>query len=158
MDVHAELRADAAPSAVFSWIDDLVRYPQWMPLVHGATRLADDGDTGLPTWQVELRGRVGPFTRSKRLRMARTAHEIDRHVRFERAEVDGRSHSPWVLDARIEQVADATPQQPAETLLTIHLHYGGTLWTGGVLERALADDIRRGREQLAALLSASPTR
>ena len=50
---------------------------------------------------VDLRGRLGPFARAKRLRMVRTAHDPDRHARFERVEHDGRDHSPWILDADI---------------------------------------------------------
>ena len=41
--------------------------------------------------------------------------------------------------------------------LDMHLHYGGALWTGGVLERVLADQIRNGRDRLAALVSAEAT-
>ncbi len=41
-----------------------------------------------------------PWRRSKRLRMVRTRHEAPHQVTFERREVDGRSHSPWVLRGR----------------------------------------------------------
>jgi hypothetical protein len=34
----------------------------------------------------------------------------------------------------------------------MHLHYGGRLWTGGVMERVLTDQIEAGRERLTALL------
>ena len=44
-----------------------------------------------PAWEVELRARVGPFARSKRLRMALTEMVTDRLVVFERAEIDGRA-------------------------------------------------------------------
>ena len=37
--------------------------------------------------------------------------------------------------------------------LTMHLHYGGSLWTGGVLERVLADQITSGRERLLQLVA-----
>jgi hypothetical protein len=36
----------------------------------------------------------------------------------------------------------------------MHLHYGGSLFTGGVLEKMLADQIVRGRERLLARLGA----
>ena len=76
---------------------------------------------------------------------------------IERVELDGSRHSPWVLEAEVDS-APATGKDAVASSLVIRLHYGGTLWTGGVLERALADDIARGREGLAAALSASPTR
>lgn len=150
MDLETELRAPVTAVEVFAWVDDLASYPRWMPLVHSASALPSA--SGLEAaWQVELRGRIGPLARSKRLRMVRTAHEPDRRVRFERRELDGRSHSPWVLDAVVAEEAGGA-------VLTIHLHYGGALWTGGLLERALSDDIERARERLLALLSASPRR
>jgi hypothetical protein len=34
----------------------------------------------------------------------------------------------------------------------VHLHYGGTLFTGGVLERLLADQITRGQQRLLQTL------
>jgi hypothetical protein len=36
----------------------------------------------------------------------------------------------------------------------VDLHYGGTLFTGGVLERLLADQIVQGRERLLTVLQA----
>jgi hypothetical protein len=78
--------------------------------------------------------------------MVRTASEPSSLVRFERAEVDGRSHAPWVLTATIDSVGSSCT-------LTMHLHYGGSLFTGGVLERVLVDKIEAGRSRLAMLVS-----
>ena len=36
--------------------------------------------------------------------------------------------------------------------LTMHLHYGGSLFTGGILERVLGEQIERGRSRLATLV------
>jgi hypothetical protein len=66
-------------------------------------------------------------------------------VVFERKELDGRSHSAWVL------TADISPKGEGSTV-TVHLHYGGTLFTGGVLERLLADQITRGQQRLLQTL------
>lgn len=145
MDVVASLEAPCAPAALFPWIDDLARYPEWLDIVPRASA-ADPhpGDVG-PAWSVDLRGRLGPFARAKRLRMVRTAHDADRHARFERVEHDGRDHSPWVLDAEI--VADA-----AGSTLTMRLHYGGRLWMPA-LDRLLTDEIERSRPRLLARLS-----
>ena len=140
MDVTAHLDAPHPPDAVFAVVEDLGTYPDWLDIVPRAE------PDGADAWSVDLRGRVGPFARSKRLRMVRTVHEPPVAVRFERAEHDGRQHSPWVLRA---EVAPA----PGGTRLTMHLHYGGSLW-GPVLERLLGDEIERSRARLLALLDA----
>lgn len=152
VDVHASLEAPCSPEELFAFVDDLGRYPAWIGLVHAAAPV-DGGDGaggGAPEWQVELRARLGPLARSKRLRMRRTVHDTDAHVAvFERHEVDGKQHSPWVLRAEVSPSADGAA-------LHMHLHYGGGLWTGGVLERALADQITNGRERLLALVRSTP--
>ena len=104
------------------------------------------GDPG-PAWSVDLRGRLGPLSRSKRLRMVRSDHAPPGHVRFERRDHDGRSHAPWVLDATV------APTE-AGSRLTMHLHYGGALW-GPVIERLLGDEIGRSRQRLLACVAGS---
>jgi hypothetical protein len=147
MDATAFLTAKCAPEAILQWIVALDTYPRWMSLVHSATADVDESDV----WHIELRAAVGPITRSKRLRMRRTVYErFDRHVRFEREEVDGRLHSSWVLDARV------TPVDGSSSELTMSLHYGGTLWSGGLLERVLAEHIARGQQRLTELIAAMP--
>ena len=147
MDVSASLDAPCAPAVLFIHVDDLGRYPSWLDLVHRAEPdgAGDGARSGSPAWLVDLRARIGPFARSKRLRMERVEHDPERGVvRFERHELDGRRHAPWVLTAEV------TPLDDGSTL-TMHLHYGGKLWTGGVLERALSDQIQQGRERLLTL-------
>lgn len=142
MDVTASLEAPCDPAVLFTWVDDLSRYVEWTDVVHSATVDADAS-----TWRVELRARVGPFARSKQLRMVRTLHDAVQHVvEFERREVDGKRHAPWILRAEVDGSG-------AAATLRMHLHYGGSLWTGGLLERALAEQITSGRERLAALVS-----
>jgi hypothetical protein len=129
MDLTASLEAPCAAELLFGLVDDLSTYPLWNGLVHSAERLEDQA----PVWNVELRARLGVLARSKRLRMERTSRDPERGaVTFERREADGRNHSPWVLTATIVEHDGAST-------LTMHLHYGGALWTGGVLERVLAD-------------------
>jgi Polyketide cyclase / dehydrase and lipid transport len=146
MDVTADLLAPCSPVRLFGWVDDLAHYPEWLDIVPRATPVeAQDGDPG-PAWSVDLRGRLGPFARSKRLRMVRTVHEAPEQVRFERLEHDGRRHSPWVLEARVAP-------DPGGSLLTMRLHYGGSL-VGPVVERLLADEIRQSKPRLLALVNA----
>jgi Polyketide cyclase / dehydrase and lipid transport len=143
MDVTASVEAPCTPQELLPFIDDLATYPRWIDLVHRAEPLPSDAAE--PAWDVELRARVGRFARSKRLRMVRTECAVSRVV-FERHETDGRRHAPWVLTAAVQPAADGSR-------LDVHLHYGGALWTGGVLERILADQITSGRERLLALVT-----
>lgn len=142
----------AHPTRVYPFVADLGRYPEWLPLVHTADEVPV-AESGCPAWSVELRARVGPFARSKQLRMELVESATDALAVFERAEVDGRDHARWAL--RVELVADAGADET--TTVTMHLAYDGKLWTGGALERVLDDQIRRGREGLAALVNASQT-
>lgn len=145
MDVTASLDAPCPPQRLFDAVADLADYPGWLGIVPRAHPVeGDDGDPG-PAWSVELRGRLGPLARSKRLRMVRTASDAPDHVRFERRELDGRQHSPWVLDARVDAQGDGSR-------LTMHLHYGGS-FGGSLLERMLRDEIERSKPRLLDLVS-----
>jgi hypothetical protein len=147
MDVTASLDAPCSPDALRTWVDDLERYPAWLSIVPRADReTAPVGSADAPAWAVELRAKLGPLARSKRLRMVRTVDEPG-YLRFERAEVDGKVHSPWVLDARLEPTAEGSR-------LTMHLHYGGSLG-GGLLEKLLREEIEDSRPRLLALLATS---
>jgi hypothetical protein len=141
----------APASAVFAYVARLDTYPDWLRLVHDVA-LVDDGPE--PVWDVELRARVGPFARSKRLRMQRVTVESDRLAVFERREVDGREHAMWAL--RAELTPSAHLEATSQTTLTMHLAYEGTLWTGGVLEKVLDEEIRRARTRLVSLLATTP--
>jgi Polyketide cyclase / dehydrase and lipid transport len=165
MDVTADLLAPCPPEQLFRWVDDLARYPDWLDIVPRASAVeAHDGDPG-PAWSVDLRGRLGPFARSKRLRMVRTAHEAPHRVRFERMEHDGRRHSPWVLEAEVTPDASTTAAPEGEdttsvdgrdgSRLTMRLHYGGSL-VGPLVERLLADEIRQSKPRLLALIEGRP--
>lgn len=143
MDVTASVEAPCPPAQLLPFVDDLATYPRWIDLVHRAEPVPSA--EGEPVWDVELRARVGRFARSKRLRMVRTVRRADEVV-FERREIDGRRHAPWVLTGRLQPTAEGSR-------LDVRLHYGGTLWTGGVLERILAEQITSGRERLLALVS-----
>jgi len=136
---------DCTPAALFEHVADLDRYPPWMRLVHRVERV-ERPDEERPVWDVELRGRLGPLARSKRLRMMRTVYEPGRRARFERVETDGRDVAEWELDARVEATDDGAR-------LVMELGYGGELWGSGVLRRVLDDEIRRGRAALRTLVN-----
>ena len=146
MDVTATVEAPVSVEKLFAVVADLATFPQWLGIVHQVTaEVSGSGET--IAWLVELRGKVGPFARSKRLRMVQSVCESPNKVVFERRETDGRKHSPWVLTAQVGAASVGSN-------LTVNLHYGGTLFTGGVLERLLADQIVQGRERLLAVLQA----
>jgi hypothetical protein len=143
VDVTADLEAPCTPDELFAWVDDLGRYPRWLDIVPRATPVDPHPDDAGPAWSVDLRGRLGPLARSKRLRMVRTSLE-PRRVRFERVEHDGRRHSPWVLEATVAEAGGGSR-------LRVHLHYGGSL-VGPLVERLLSDEIARSRPRLLALV------
>ena len=145
MDVVASLEAPHPAATLFGWVDDLERYPAWLDIVPRAVAIEGHTDDVGPAWSVDLRGRLGPFARAKRLRMVRTVHDAPRHARFERVEHDGRQHSAWVLDASIDSTGESST-------LTMRLHYGGRLWVPA-LDRLLADEIERSRPRLLACLA-----
>lgn len=144
MDITADLHAPCPPATLFQWVDDLSRYPQWLEIVPRAEPVDAHTDDVGPAWSVDLRGRLGPFARTKRLRMVRTALVAPTHARFERVEQDGRQHSPWVLDVNVTETTDGCA-------LAMHLHYGGRMWMAA-LDRILMDEIERSKPRLLALL------
>ena len=144
MDVTATLEAPCSPDALFDLVSDLATYPRWLDIVPRAVP-SDGAADGAPSWTVDLRGRLGPFARSKRLRMVRTRNDAPSAVVFERQERDGRSHSAWTLSADVDGA-------PGGSRLTMRLHYGGGLW-GPILERLLTDEIERSKPRLLELVS-----
>lgn len=149
VDVTAEMDAAAPPEALFAWVEDLARYPGWLGLVSRAEPVEAHPDDGGPAWSIDLRARLGPLARAKRLRMVRTEHAAPHRATFERREHDGRDHSPWVLRAEVSPGGDGAR-------LVMHLHYGGALF-GPVLEKLLRDEIDRSRPRLAALVAEAPS-
>ncbi len=149
MHTSESVTVPARPELVFPHVVDLNAYPSWLELVHSA--VPDDGGAR-PAWRVELRARVGPFARSKQLRMERTASIEHELAVFERAEVDGRDHARWSLRAEL------TPADGGATTVTMHLAYEGRLWTGGLLEKVLEEEVRRGRAGLVRAVSGESRR
>jgi hypothetical protein len=139
VDIRVDVNLPCSAKELLPFIDDLAQYPAWMGLVHTVISEGED------VWQVELRGKIGPFARSKRLRMMQVETSEPHHIRFERQENDGRSHSDWVLDAQVTEVGSAST-------LNMTLHYGGRLFSN-VVERALHDEIEASKQRLRNLVA-----
>ena len=152
MDVTAELVAPCGVEELFVWVGDLASYPAWLDIVPVAVPADPHPEDRGPAWMVDLRGQMGPFARSKRLRMVRVVHQPPLSVRFERFEHDGRDHSAWALQAEVEPL-ETENAHPA-SLLRMRMQYGGALG-GPIVEKLLADEIIRSGPRLLALLDGS---
>ena len=149
MDLDASADLAATRDAAFRALEDLGTYPRWLTIVGAATPAPahpDDEPGGQPAWLVDLRGKVGPFTRTKRVRMLRTGHDpAAGTVRFERREHDGRTHNPWVLTGA------ATERTGNRSHVRVTLHYGGGRTLPGA-DLLLRQETRRAGERLDAYL------
>ena len=146
MDLVASVEVPVSVEKLFDYVADLANYSSWLEFVHKVELVGESTETDT-TWLVELRAKLGVLARSKRLRMTRTLCEHPKVVVFERREQDSRRHSEWILRATVCQTATGAK-------LETNLHYSGNLFTGGMLERALSDQIATGREKLIQQLSA----
>lgn len=146
MDLVASVEVPVSVEKLFDYVADLANYSSWLEFVHKVELVGESAESDT-TWLVELRAKLGVLARSKRLRMTRTLCEHPKVVVFERREQDSRRHSEWILRATVSQTATGAK-------LETNLHYSGNLFTGGMLERALSDQIATGREKLIQQLSA----
>ena len=129
----------AAPTeAVRPLLRDLSTYPKWVPIV---SSVEQDGERH---WIVELRVSIGPFARSKQLRMERSI-DNDEHIMFSRNESDGRKHAHWELRFDVSDVG-------AQASVTAVLEYQGTMWTPGPVEDALHSGLDAAVEHLRELV------
>ena len=146
MDLVASVEVPVSVEKLFAYVADLANYSSWLEFVHKVELVGESIETDA-TWLVELRAKLGVLARSKRLRMTRTVCEAPRLVVFERREQDARRHSEWVLRTTVSETATGAK-------LETNLHYSGSLFTGGMLERALNEQIATGRDKLIQQLSA----
>lgn len=149
MDLEETIDLAATRPQVVDVLSDLASYAEWLDIVSLAEPAGVEIDDR-PVWMVELRARIGPFARTKRLRMVRTVLDIgpDRtEVLFTRREEGSRDYSDWTLSVVVEDAG------AAECRVVLRLHYGGSLWTPGPLERVLADQVRVGRERLSRVVA-----
>lgn len=137
MNLTESVVVPVPPEKVFALVDDLTVYPDWMGIVHRAEAIDAE------RWRVELRGRVGPLARSKRLTMSRVVHEPPRTVCFERREDDGRSHARWSLTVTVRPAGGGSE-------VVMNLVYEGRLWSS-VIERVLRDQIEVSKVRLVEM-------
>jgi hypothetical protein len=139
---------DAPLESVLAWVCDLSVFPQWTRVLHRVEEEPSPVDSPR-AWQVELRGKIGPFARSKRLRMVQVPTSEPGHLRFERRELDGVDHGVWRLDVRVHQVHPS-----ARCDLSAVFEYEGRLWSGAI-ERLLRDEIDSSKRRLTDLVTGS---
>lgn len=131
---------EASPDHLFEVVRDLTNYPHWLDVVDAVDPVPDSPDA----WLVTLKARVGPFARSKRLRMVRTEN-TEPSVRFERQELDGKDHSSWVLAATVSPSED----EPMASEVELVLDYDGAMWSG-LLDGVLGAAADRATKKLQA--------
>ena len=101
-------RRRTRPTRVWAVVSDLGTYPRWLDIVPACRRRRRRR-----RWTVDLRGRLGPFARSKRLRMVRTGRRgADGWPCSSGPEHDGRQHSP--VGAAGRGRADRRRREPAD--------------------------------------------
>ena len=136
---------DIDPALVFGVVSDLTTFPDWLDLVRRVEPTSPaDNDPG-PAYAVTLRANIGPFSRSKRLRMCRAGIDASTgHVEFVRHETDGRQHADWRMTA---DVTAGTNSDTASVVL-IRLEYSGQMWSN-LLDGALEHAVGRATSKLA---------
>lgn len=144
MDLDLEATLDATPAEVLAAVADLPGYPEWHGMVHAVEA---DGDG----WLVDVGGRIGPFKRTKKVRLVRAAEEEDAapgRVRFVRAERDRTDHGRWELVADVDPAAGEGP-----CTLRFRLLYDGSSPLIGMLEPVLRAETERSADRLRRRLA-----
>lgn len=138
IDARFRARIEADPDRVYPVVADLATYPKWMGIVHGVEVVAPHGLDEGPAWAVDLGAKVGPFLRTKRVRMVRTSADRPSETRFERRELDGQPHATWRLEVALHsdgrdgtEVAVALHYSGAPTLPLIEVVLAGEAWRAG---------------------------
>lgn len=135
---------EAAPSAVLAEVADLPGYPEWHGMVK---RVEPDGDG----WLVDLGAKLGPFTRTKRVRMVRAASEDEGpgEVRFIRREREREDHGGWELECVVDPAVGEGP-----CTLRFRMRYDGSSSLIGMLEPMLRAEVEKSSDRLRRRLAA----
>ena len=144
MDVSLGAKIDAPPAAVLAEIEDLPGYPDW----HGMVKKVEpDGDG----WFVDLGAKVGPFTKSKKVRLVRAPVEAGDDpglVRFVRVETDREDYGRWEMQGTVDPAVGEGP-----CMLRFRLLYDGTSPLASMLEPFLKAETHRSADRLRARLA-----
>ncbi len=141
MDVTLGARIDAPPATVLAEVEDLPSYPSWHGMVHA---VEPDGDG----WLVDLGGKLGPFTRTKRVRLVRAESGVPGQVRFVRAERDRSDHGAWELQGTVDP-----PMGDGPCTLRFRLLYDGSSPLASMLEPVLRAETHRSADRLRQRLA-----
>lgn len=141
MDISLQAALDAAPAAVLAEVTDIDGYPAWHGMVK---KVVPDGDG----WLVDVGARIGPFNKSKRVRLVRAEDEEPGQVRFVRDEKDGKEHGGWELEGVVDP---ATGDGPCT--LTFRLLYDGSSPLMGLLEPLLKAEVAKSADRLRSRLA-----
>ena len=112
--VHAEIEH------AYSVLSELTTYTEWLNFIDSVEPVESEDDL---VWMLVLKAQLGPFSRMKKLRMARITSEPWKLIRFERKEISGRDASDWSIDVKFKQLDLET------TEITFVVSYSGKFWT-----------------------------
>ena len=104
----------------YSVLSELTTYTEWLNFIDSVELVESVDDL---VWMLVLKAQLGPFSRMKKLRMARVASEPRKLIRFERKEISGRDASDWSIDVKFKQLDLET------TEITFVVSYSGKFWT-----------------------------
>jgi hypothetical protein len=146
VDVNLGAKIDAPPAAVLAEIEDLPSYPEWHGMVK---RVVPDGNG----WLVDLGAKMGPFSKSKRVRLERAPAEdgdAPGLVRFVRVELDRDDYGRWELQGTVDP-----PTGEGPCTLRFRLLYDGTSPLASMLEPFLKAETHRSADRLRARMRAA---
>ena len=104
----------------YSVLSELTTYTEWLNFIDSVEPVESEDDL---VWMLVLKAQLGPFSRMKKLRMARVTSEPWELIRFERKEISGRDASDWSIDVKFKQLDLET------TEITFVVSYSGKFWT-----------------------------
>ena len=104
----------------YSVLSDLTIYTEWLNFIDSVEPVGSEDDL---VWMLVLKAQLGPFSRMKKLRMAKVTSESQKLLRFERKEISGRDASDWSIDVNFKAL------DLKNTEITFVVSYSGKFWT-----------------------------
>tara|TARA_Y100001968_G_C19441946_1_gene763022 strand:- start:3384 stop:3842 length:459 start_codon:yes stop_codon:yes gene_type:complete len=103
----------------FSVLSDLAIYTQWLNFIDSVEPVGTEDDL---VWMLVLKARLGPFSRMKKLRMAKVTSEPHKLIRFERKEISGKDAADWSIDVNLKGLGAMS------TEIIFVVSYSGKFW------------------------------